>query len=132
MKLMLFSVLTLSASTAMALAASTEDQRKGKDALELFYINNKAYDPVSCKAEQHDDITYALCSHPLMDRGNGALWAILDGPTLVPVNGKAIGQFKKYGPSIESMDGTPVPAKLSKDAFGEKIPDIPAILENFK
>lgn len=108
------------------------DARVAKDGLELYYLGNKAYDPVVCRRVDHDGSPYILCRHPFMDPDAGALWTVAPGLKLIPVNGKAIGQVRKFGDHITKLDGSPIAVGKWADVAPGTVPDIRPILEEFK
>jgi len=120
--------LSLTASVAFASDAAT----RAKDALELFYIANKAYSPVACRTAEQNDHDFILCNQPLMDRGVGALWATTDDAKLIPVNGKARSQFKRFGPAINGVDGKAVDVVTWQEVFPGQNPDIASALTLFQ
>jgi hypothetical protein len=128
---MLRAIAAIALSLTAGVAFASDNVTRAKDALELFYIANKAYSPVACRTAEQNARGFILCNHPLMDRDVGALWATTDDGKLIPVNGKARSQFKRFGPDIHSMDGKPIEVSTWQDAFPGQNPDIKAVLPLF-
>ncbi len=128
----MFRIIAALALTLSAGAAIASDASRAQDALELFYIKNKAFSPVVCKAAEVDERSFILCNQPLMDRNVGDLWAATDDGKLIPVNGKARSRFKRFGPDVHAVDGSPVNVVEWKEAFPDQGPDITSALTAFQ
>jgi hypothetical protein len=131
-KIMLRTIAALALSLTAGVAFASDTATRARDALELFYIANKAYSPVVCRTAEQNDRDFILCNQPLMDSGVGALWAAADDGKLIPVNGKARSQFKRFGPEINGVDGKPVDVVTWQEVFPGQNPDIASALTLFQ
>jgi hypothetical protein len=118
--------LALTAASAHAQSVSEDTVETVISAMRVPY--SKIY--VGARCDQHlvKDVWYLRC-HPGGEI-TGGLWAVVDGPALVPVNGRAMQHAGEMGAILDN-DLKAIPVKKWAVAFPGTIPDVASALAAF-
>ena len=125
--LALSAVIALMAGTARAEKIDEASVQVVIDAMRVPY--SKIYAGSRCDRKLIAEVWYLRC-HPSGDGVPGGVWAVVDGPSVVPVNGKALQHADHMGPIVDN-NLRAIPIKKWTDVFPKTVADVGAVLKAF-
>ncbi len=117
---------SVDASQAESVSASAV--KATADAMQISY--SRIYSEARCDPKQIADVWYLRC-YPSNSDIPGGVWALISGPVLIPLNGKAMQHAQTLGLVKDGrLNSTPV--KKWAEVFPDTVADIGSILKAFE